>query len=52
MTKGKSSKSAKGRKPSYFVDNPNASELKWLDELKSKKIRFKIITCLFRSLSL
>jgi hypothetical protein len=36
--KGNNSKnSPKGRKPFYYVDNPNFSEIKWLDELNKSK---------------
>ena len=36
MAKSSKGKSPKGRKPLFYVDNPNASELKWLEELKKK----------------
>ena len=37
MAKSNKGKSPKGRKPLFYVDNPNASELKWLEEVKRKK---------------
>src|SRR4029453_19226658 len=38
MTKSSKGKSPKGRKPLFYVDNPNTSELKWLDALNKKTV--------------